>query len=180
MADAYIFKYHPTNNYGLTQYLLSYPHTQREARVYAKFQGIPTTLKGKTILKAQVMFRSLPNFGLSTCAYAALTVSGSLPKSSWGETSITWNSRPADGSCTGSTTPLTLQKGVEWVQSSSAKWCVFNIADRVACWLAGTPNHGLVIGNYQLVTGYSTPQAHWYTKGSGNTAKPQIYIEYQP
>ena len=180
LIDAYIYKHKPYNNYGLTYYLLSYPHSSHETRVYAKFTTPPISLKGKTILKAQAMFRSYNNFGLSVCANAALKATGSLPGAAWGETTLTWNNRPSDGTCTGSTTALTQQKGAVWTQSSSQRWCVFNIADRLQCWLGGTSNHGLVVGNHTLTTGYSTPEAHWYTKGSSSSQKPRIYIEYQP
>lgn len=178
--DAYIYKYRPNNNYGMTYYLLSYPHTSREARVYAKFTAPPAGLKGKTILKAQALFRSYNNFGLSVCANAALTTTGSLPKAAWSETTLTWNNRPADGTCSGSSTALSLQKGASWNAGSGARWCVFNIADRLQCWLNGTANHGLVVGSHTLTSGYSTPEAHWYTKGASSSQKPRIYIEYQP
>ena len=177
--DAYIRKDHPTTNYGITNYLLSYPHSSRDTRIYAKFNVPHTMFAKKKILKASLVFRAQLHYSLSICAYAALMPSTSLPGAAWTEPALTWNNRPADGTCTGTSAALSQQKGAVWTISNSDKRCVFDATQRVQCWANGTPVHGLVVGNYQFAS-YNVPQARWYTKGMSSNYRPYLFIEYQP
>ena len=171
-ADAYISKHHPNTNYGMTTSLLSNSSASRETRVYAKF-SLPAAISGKTITLAQLGFRWAGDW---VCGRSALLVSGSLVGAAWQETSITWNNRPKDGTCSGVT--LAQQAGNKQMNSYGQWWCTFNATARVKCWAAGTANHGIVVGQY-AVGGYGAPRAQWYTKGT-SSSKPYLYIEYTP
>lgn len=173
VADTFVDQDEPTDTNGSATLLESKAEKGEETRVYVRFT-VPTTISGKTI---QFAYLSLRNEAGHSCAYSALMPTTSLPGAAWSESTLSWNTRPANGACSGTT--LTQQKG-QANSSYGAIWCRFNATDRVKCWAKGVANYGLVIGHHYMPSS-SGPRVKWYSREStSSTRRPVLWIRYTP
>lgn len=178
--DTYANEGNKTKNYGNDTAIFIWGKSTKLKIVYVRFDlsKCSPALTGTAVIKQATLRLFLQTTASANRTYGAYRVDGaSCPEglsTCWGETSMTWNSRPSSAST--ATATLTINTGA----ANNKQLYAWNVTADVVKFVAGTAaNYGWSIADTAADTG--TVDSKWSTVETAvATEAPRLVIVYSP